>query len=137
MAHRGILRASDADRERIADRLRQAATEGRILPDELDERLGAALSARTYAELDALVADLPSDRVTRRRPPSAAPWVKPTVALALAIPLAIALIAVVVLVVTSFLAVWALWLALGWWFFGAHSRRCGRSRAHVRSGFWL
>ncbi len=59
MTRRATLRASDADRELVAERLRQAATEGRLSADELDERLGSALSARTYGELDRLVADLP------------------------------------------------------------------------------
>jgi Domain of unknown function (DUF1707) len=55
----GSLRASDADREAIVNRLHKAATEGRIAPDELEQRVTAALKARTYAELDATVADLP------------------------------------------------------------------------------
>jgi hypothetical protein len=53
------LRASDADRERVAEVLRQAAGEGRLTFDELDERLGAAFAARTYAELEPITADLP------------------------------------------------------------------------------
>jgi hypothetical protein len=53
------LRAADVDRERIADRLRVAAGEGRLDAAELEERLERALSAQTYAELDALVGDLP------------------------------------------------------------------------------
>jgi Flp pilus assembly protein TadB len=53
------LRASDADREAVADRLHQAAVEGRLEPDELEERLHRALRARTYGELRRLVADLP------------------------------------------------------------------------------
>jgi Domain of unknown function (DUF1707) len=60
MTGRASLRASDADREQVADRLRHAATEGRLHDDELEERLGAALSARTYGELAALVVDLPA-----------------------------------------------------------------------------
>jgi hypothetical protein len=67
MSGRASLRASDADREQVADRLRHAATEGRLLPDELDERLGAAFAARTYGELDVLLADLPSTGLDRRR----------------------------------------------------------------------
>jgi len=55
----GSLRASDADREEIVSRLHKAATEGRIAPDELEQRVTAALTARTYSELDATVADLP------------------------------------------------------------------------------
>jgi len=52
------MRASDADRDRVMDVLRVAAGEGRLTPDELDERLEAALSARTFGELAALTADL-------------------------------------------------------------------------------
>lgn len=59
------LRASDADREQVTGRLRRAATEGRLDADELEDRLGAALAARTYGELDALLADLPAAGVTR------------------------------------------------------------------------
>jgi hypothetical protein len=47
----------------VAERLRDATVEGRIVPDELDQRLGAALSARTYGELAPLVSDLPGARV--------------------------------------------------------------------------
>jgi len=54
------LRASDLDREQIADRLRLAATEGRLRTEELEERLEATYSARTYGELDVLVSDLPA-----------------------------------------------------------------------------
>ncbi len=62
------LRASDADRERTAELLRQAAGEGRLDVDELEERLGTVYATRTQAELDALVADVvvPEDR--RRSP---------------------------------------------------------------------
>src|SRR5215468_8069927 len=57
---RGALRASHADRDQVAEVLRVAAGDGRLSPDELDERLERALTARTYAELAALVADLPA-----------------------------------------------------------------------------
>ena len=53
------LRAADADRERTTETLRVAAADGRLNAEELDERVGAALSARTHAELAPLVADLP------------------------------------------------------------------------------
>lgn len=56
----GGLRASHVDRDRVADQLRIAAGDGRLSPEELDERLELALTARTYAELAALVADLPA-----------------------------------------------------------------------------
>ncbi|MFV2013396.1 MULTISPECIES: DUF1707 SHOCT-like domain-containing protein [unclassified Micromonospora] len=63
------LRASDADREQVAEVLRAAAAEGRIDLPELDERLGRVYAARTYAELEPLTRDIPravSDSVARR-----------------------------------------------------------------------
>lgn len=58
--HRSLptLRASDAEREQIADVLRHAAGEGRLTVDELDERLDAAYSAVTHEDLDRLVLDV-------------------------------------------------------------------------------
>ena len=55
----GELRASDADREQVAERLRIALDEGRLNLYEYDDRLREAFSAKTYAELNALLADLP------------------------------------------------------------------------------
>jgi Domain of unknown function (DUF1707) len=56
---RGSLRASDADRERVADVLRQAAGDGRLTMEELDQRLDAVYAAKTYAELEPITRDLP------------------------------------------------------------------------------
>ncbi|MGH1564238.1 DUF1707 SHOCT-like domain-containing protein [Mumia sp. DW29H23] len=53
------MRAGDPDREHTADILRRAAGEGRLDIDELEERLERAYQAKTYRELEALVADLP------------------------------------------------------------------------------
>jgi len=53
------LRASDADRERVAEKLREAAGDGRLTMDELDERLDAVYAAKTYAELAPITDDLP------------------------------------------------------------------------------
>lgn len=53
------MRASHADRDRIVDVLRVAAGDGRLTLEELDERLEAALSARTVGELAVLTVDLP------------------------------------------------------------------------------
>jgi class 3 adenylate cyclase len=52
------LLASHADRDRVVDILRTAAGDGRLTADELDQRLEAALTARTLADLDPLLADL-------------------------------------------------------------------------------
>ncbi|MFJ2932995.1 DUF1707 domain-containing protein [Streptomyces sp. NPDC087219] len=53
------LRASHADRDRTVDVLRIAAGDGRLTSAELDERVEAALTARTFGELTVLTADLP------------------------------------------------------------------------------
>jgi Domain of unknown function (DUF1707) len=59
-ARTGQLRASHQDRDRVVEILRVAAGDGRLTAEELDERLEAALTARTYAELAALTTDLPT-----------------------------------------------------------------------------
>ncbi|WP_405806353.1 DUF1707 domain-containing protein [Streptomyces sp. NBC_00210] len=59
------IRASDADRDRIADILRDALAEGRLDAEEHSERIDAVYSAKTVGELEPLVRDLPT---TRKRP---------------------------------------------------------------------
>lgn len=61
------LRASHEDRDAVIEALRVAAGDGRLTPEELDERLEIAFNARTYGELATLTADLP----TTVRPASA------------------------------------------------------------------
>jgi len=61
---RAEMRASHEDRDSIVDQLRVAAGDGRIDADELDQRIEAALNARTYGELDVLIRDLPPAPVT-------------------------------------------------------------------------
>ena len=56
---RAKMRAGDADRQSVADRLRQAVDEGRLDLHEYDERLQRAYAARTYGDLDGLLDDLP------------------------------------------------------------------------------
>jgi uncharacterized membrane protein len=60
---RGQMRAADTDRDRAVNFLTTAFTEGRLGKDEYDARLDSALSARTYADLDQVVTDLPGARV--------------------------------------------------------------------------
>ena len=55
----GESRASHEDRDWVVELLRVSAGDGRLTAEELDERVEAALTARTYNELAALVADLP------------------------------------------------------------------------------
>ncbi|HEU5392542.1 MAG TPA: DUF1707 and DUF4190 domain-containing protein [Streptosporangiaceae bacterium] len=60
----GKMRAADADRDRMAAILGTAYSEGRLSRDEYDARLERVLSARTYADLDHLVTDLPAAQAT-------------------------------------------------------------------------
>jgi uncharacterized protein DUF1707 len=55
------LRASDADRQRVAARVQQASAEGRLTLDETEDRLGSVYAAKYLDELDALTADLPAE----------------------------------------------------------------------------
>jgi len=79
-AGHGRLRASHADREHVIDALKTAFADGRLDKDELDDRVGQALAARTYAELATVTADIPADPAQAPRPRRAAwPAVKPPV----------------------------------------------------------
>ncbi|MFI6104479.1 DUF1707 domain-containing protein [Streptomyces sp. NPDC051310] len=64
------LRASDADRDRIASILREALAEGRIDAEEHAERIDAVYRAKTMGELEPLVRDLPAARAPRDPAPS-------------------------------------------------------------------
>lgn len=69
------MRVSDADREQVAERLREHFAAGRLTSEELDERLAAALNAKTVRDLRAVMADLPEPAPvgpqTGQEPP---PW---------------------------------------------------------------
>jgi hypothetical protein len=67
-AARGRLRASHADREQVIDTLKAAFVQGRLTKDELVMRAGRTFVSRTYAELAALTADLPTG-LTGVKPP--------------------------------------------------------------------
>jgi hypothetical protein len=54
------MRAADADRQAVADRLRAALDEGRLDLHEYDERLQRTYAAKTYGDLDVLLTDLPT-----------------------------------------------------------------------------
>ena len=68
------MRASDSDRDRVADQLREALAEGRLTAEEHAERLDAVYRAKTYAELAPIVEDLPATGGVR--PPEAGPAVR-------------------------------------------------------------
>jgi hypothetical protein len=68
------VRASDAERDRVASALREAAGDGRLALEELAERLDAALGATTREDLERLTADLPA-ATGPARTPRASDWV--------------------------------------------------------------
>lgn len=140
MARHSSLRASDADREAVAERLRAAAVEGRLEPDELEQRLHTALRARTYGELNQLLGDLPAAPVkwqpSRR---GAGPIAVYALLLTLRAIVAIAILSVVLVAAAATLAWWMLglivWLAVSSSRYGcrAHRRHAGWHRPpHVR-----
>jgi hypothetical protein len=55
------MRASDADRDRVAAALREHCAQGRIDVEELDERLEGVYGARTLGELQRVTDDLPEE----------------------------------------------------------------------------
>jgi hypothetical protein len=65
---RAKMRACDVDRDRVVEHLNVAYSEGRLSKDEYDGRLENALAARTYADLDHIVTDLPAARPAVARP---------------------------------------------------------------------
>ena len=91
-------RASDAEREQVAETLRTHAAAGRLDPDELEQRLEHAFAARTRADLEPLVADLPTAPPKPRRE---IPRIPPVV------PLAILLVAIWALTGAGYF--WPIW----------------------------
>lgn len=105
------LRASDADRERIAERLRNGHAEGRLDTAEFQERLERCYEAKTFGQLDALVRDLPrQDELEKRRSlQPAQAWRLGTL-----VPILLALILVSAAVGHPVFLVWFLFIFLFW-----------------------
>lgn len=70
---RGHLRTSQADREQAVDTLKAAFVQERLTKDEFDLRIGRVLASRTYADLDAITADLPPGLARPQPPPQRVP----------------------------------------------------------------
>lgn len=68
------MRVSDADREAVTARLRDHYAEGRLTPDELDERVSAALGAKTFGDLRTLTTDLPGPATVPPRTAARPSW---------------------------------------------------------------
>src|SRR4051794_41401972 len=65
-------RASDRERDAVVQRVQDAFAEGRLDDAEFDERTRAALTARTHADLDTLLADLPAQTAAGGTAPAVA-----------------------------------------------------------------
>jgi hypothetical protein len=120
------MRAADTDRDRTVERLRDAAAEGRLTPDDLERRLETALAARTYAELEGVVADLPQPDGARRAA------VREHSELGGLLATSILLVAIWALTGMGYF--WPVWPILGWGVFvvpgalhGGRVRACRRS----------
>ncbi|MGH3149535.1 MAG: DUF1707 SHOCT-like domain-containing protein [Streptosporangiaceae bacterium] len=124
----GTMKASDADRDAVLSDLSEHFQAGRLTADELDERTGQALAARTWGELRELVADLPATRPAAgpssgARPRPASRRTAPPLPVAL---VAIGIAAVLVIVAHGWGFIWlvlpALLIArrLGWVACGRH-----------------
>jgi hypothetical protein len=84
MEDRQEMRASDADRQEVVERLRGGLDEGRLKMDEYLERMGLAYDAVTYGDLAPLYKDLPESRAvarpeTAQPAPTPPPSTEPTV----------------------------------------------------------
>jgi hypothetical protein len=128
----GGYRVGDAERARTVDLLKEAHVAGYLDLSEIDERLSAALAAKTHSDLDKLVADLPPDWRARQagEPATPAPRrrardVAPLLGLAVPVLVTVAIAALVVLSISrGFFFPWPLlWIFL---IFGRHHRRGGR-----------
>jgi hypothetical protein len=117
---RSDLRASDAERERVVEALRGHAQAGRLTADELDQRVGAALAAKTRGDLATLLEDLPSERRVYPPPPRAHRAPSPSL-----VPIVLLLIAI--WAVTGAGYFWPIWPLL--WFGFAFFARGG---SHIR-----
>jgi len=120
------LRVGDKERDAVSDILRQRHLEGRLDADEFHARLDRCLAAKTYAELDALIADLPREEAGRRGGQSRTwrPWPLPVLLLPVALIAAIAFGGHLV------------WLALPLLFFFVVRPLLWRSSGGYGRGFW-
>jgi hypothetical protein len=130
------LRVSQAERDDVAAVLARHFADGRLTVEEYEERVGAALAARTGRDLEPLLADLPAADPPSARARPAGPRRQPRPFRVAAFPAArvVAVVAVVVLAIaTGPWALWLLWPALvltGGCGFG--SRHAARTSFHAR-----
>jgi Flp pilus assembly protein TadB len=118
----------------VADRLRKAATEGRILASELEERLAWALRAKTYGELDAVTSDLPGGRIAHHPYPQRAIQRQPVAIVAMLVAATVLVFVLAALIVAGLLAFSGVWLffAIFWMVRGGGPRGRRHHRHYVQ-----
>lgn len=105
------IRVSDAEREQVTARLRDHYAEGRLTESELDERVSAALNAKTFGDLRHLMADLPGPSPVAPQQPAQPPrpqWGGPPWIVYRRGPRLLPLVLLVLLVVAVFPGGWVL-----------------------------
>lgn len=104
------IRASDADRDAVVAALSEHFQAGRLTTEELEDRTGQALAARTLGQLDELTADLPAPRPAAP-PAPVAPRRRPgyLVLVPLVVPVAALAVLAVVLGTSTGLHAWGVW----------------------------
>jgi hypothetical protein len=120
---RSDIRASDADRDRVVEALRDHAAVGRLTTEELEERTDRALAAKTAGELNRLLYDLPRLAPSRwNRALREAAW--RTYEVHLKVYLVVTAVFVVLWAVGGMGDFWPIWPALGWGIGVACHRKC-------------
>ncbi len=119
------LLASDVERERAVVLLRDGGAEGRLTPQELEERVERALGSRTRGELASVIEDLP-DEAPATKPAHAVRGDRGDARRQLAIYAAVNLLLIVVWAISGAGYFWPLWPLLGW--------GLGLAKRHVHHG---
>ncbi|HZD69212.1 MAG TPA: DUF1707 domain-containing protein [Actinomycetes bacterium] len=140
----GSYRVGDAERAHTVDLLKEAHVAGYLTLAEIDERLSAALAARTRVDLERLLSDLPPEWRARHEdqrlvaPGSSAPRsAAPPAALRL-LPLALVVVLVALMVVFLVRGVFFPWPLLWVWFaFGRRHRHGGWRPPDSRRVTWI
>jgi class 3 adenylate cyclase len=111
-SHESSVRASDADRERVSELLREHYGAGRLSEEELSERVEAIYGVRTVSELDALTSDLPSAPERERGRSHGA--LDPSVRIHLAVYVVVNVMLVGIWAASGGGYFWPVWPILGW-----------------------
>jgi hypothetical protein len=103
------IKASDADRDATVAALSEHFQAGRLTTEELEERTGQALTARTLGQLDELTADLPAPQPAAPPVSDAARRPGYLVLMPLVVPVAVLAILAVVLAASTGVHTWGVW----------------------------